>query len=109
MSELLKPGQVVASDHNGPCCVKRFLGAGGQGEVYEATWTGTPHALKWYFPRMATAEQLSGLEKLIESPPTSDRFLWPLDLVRSPGVPGFGYIMKLRDARFRSLTDLVAG
>jgi serine/threonine protein kinase len=41
-----------------------------------------------------------------KGPPT-DRFLWPLELVSSPAVRDFGYIMPLREVRFRGIADLM--
>jgi DNA-binding helix-hairpin-helix protein with protein kinase domain len=109
MSELLTPGQIVQTHYSGePCQVERFLGGGGQGEVYRAKWSGGDYALKWYFPHTASREQNVALQKLLSHHrPPSDRFLWPLDLAVSPQVRGFGYIMRLREPRFKSLFDLV--
>lgn len=109
MNELLKPGQVVQTTISGQSCqVERCLGGGGQGEVYLANWAGRQFALKWYFPHTATREQRLALENLVKKHnPPSDRFLWPLDLAESRNVTGFGYIMRLRETRFRSLFDLV--
>ena len=111
MNELLKPGQIVQSKlSKQPCEVIKLLGAGGQGEVYQARWAGSDYALKWYFPHQSTSHQRATLEKLVmdngfSSP--SDAFLWPLDLAEASGVQGFGYIMRLRESRFRNLVDLM--
>lgn len=90
-----------------PCHPIELLGAGGQGEVYRATLGGRPVALKWYFPRNATPEQRRGLERLVKQGPPDSRFLWPAELVS--GAPGFGYVMPLREARFKSIVDLMKG
>ncbi|MCY2990565.1 MAG: serine/threonine protein kinase [Planctomycetota bacterium] len=108
MNELLKLGQVVQTKISGqPCQVEKFLGGGGQGEVYAAKWTGGSFALKWYFPHAVSDEQRDSLEKLIHETPPSDAFLWPLDIADAPGVAGFGYLMRLRDQRFKGLLDLM--
>lgn len=108
MNELLKLGQVVQSRISGqPCQVEKFLGGGGQGEVYSAKWAGGSYALKWYFPQTATEDQRQSLEELVRETPPSDAFLWPLDMAYSPGVAGFGYIMRLREPRFKGLLDLM--
>lgn len=111
MNELLKPGQIVQSQLSGqPCVVEKLLGGGGQGEVYRAKWAGADYALKWYFPHQATPEQRAILEKLVmdkEYSAPSDAFLWPLDLANAPGVQGFGYIMRLREPRYKNLVDLM--
>lgn len=109
MNGLLKPGQVVQTKTGQPCQVEKFLGGGGQGEVYSAKWGGVSYALKWYFANTATDEQRESLEKLVkdtDSCPSKD-FLWPLDMAFASGVPGFGYIMRLREARFKGLLDLM--
>jgi len=91
MNELLKLGQVVQSRLSGqPCQVEKFLGGGGQGEVYSAKWAGGSYALKWYLPQTATEDQRQSLEELVRETPPSDAFLWPLDMAYSPGVAGFG-------------------
>jgi serine/threonine protein kinase len=110
MNELLKTGQVVQTEISGqPCKVEKFLGGGGQGEVYQAQWAGGSFALKWYYPQTATADQREALNRLVKDKPPSDAFLWPLDMALAPPVPGFGYIMRLREQRFKSLMDLITG
>ncbi len=110
MNELLMRGQTVQTSISGqPCHVETFLGGGGQGEVYDARWAGDTFALKWYFAHTATDDQREALEKLVNETPPSEAFLWPLDIAYANGVPGFGYIMRLREPRFRGLLDLVTG
>jgi serine/threonine protein kinase len=105
---LLKPGQVVETQISGqPCQVEAFLGGGGQGEVYRARWGGAYFALKWYFAHSATLDQWEALTNLVKEPPPSDAFLWPLDMASSRSVPGFGYLMRLREPRFKGLLDLM--
>lgn len=43
-------GQVLQTERGRQCHVERFLGSGGQGEVYQVRVEGQPYALKWYFP-----------------------------------------------------------
>ncbi len=108
MNQLLKTGQSVYAEAAGlPCTVSRFLGGGGQGEVYEAVLGGESVALKWYFPQAATAQQRDALAALSAQGAPSGRFLWPLDLARSGETAGFGYIMALRPARYRSIADVM--
>ncbi len=64
-------------------------------------------ALKWYFPNSATSEQRKILEKLIEKGAPNDKFLWPIEVVSAENIPGFGYIMLLREERYKSLFDLM--
>lgn len=108
MAEIFKPGDVVLTQTaQTPCKVERFLGGGGQGEVYKADLGGQKVALKWYFPRQATPEQRAALEMLVKMGPPNDKFLWPLDLTVAEGVPGFGYYMPLREPRFKGIVDLM--
>jgi len=108
MDQILKPGQKVrTSSSRGDCVVEKLLGSGGQGEVYQAQLDGKPVALKWYYPTSATADQQKALEALIKIGAPSDRFLWPMQLATASATTGFGYIMPLRNRRFRSIVDLM--
>jgi len=108
MNQILKPGQTIQTETTGlPCAVERFLGGGGQGEVYRAELGGKPVALKWYFPASATPEQRAALETLVKKGPPNEKFLWPMELASAQGVPGFGYVMPLRDPRYKGIVDLM--
>lgn len=108
MNQIFESRQKVKTESSGMVCeVEKFLGGGGQGEVYRATLEGRPVALKWYFPASATNEQRRALEALVRMGPPSDKFLWPLELTSSAGVAGFGYIMPLRDARYKGIVDMM--
>src|SRR5262249_24860800 len=108
MDQILKPGQKVhTSSTRRECRVEVFLGGGGQGEVYQATLDGELVALKWYYPASATPEQQKALETLVRMGAPSDRFLWPTELASATSTPGFGYVMPLRERRFRSIVDLM--
>lgn len=106
--QILKDGQCVRTVDTGwDVVVETFLGGGGQGEVYRADVKGKKRALKWYFPAQATPEQYKALEKLIMRGRPTRRFLWPEALVRSEDIPGYGYTMPLRKARYKSIVDLM--
>ena len=108
MNQLLTVGQcVVTESSSSECTIEKFLGGGGQGEVYEAKVGGRLFALKWYFQASATAQQRNALEALVERGAPSDRFLWPVDLVSQNDVPGFGYLMQLRPPGYNRVVDLV--
>ncbi|MEN3326516.1 MAG: eukaryotic-like serine/threonine-protein kinase [Acidobacteriota bacterium] len=108
MDQILKPGQKVrTATTRGDSVVENFLGSGGQGEVYRALLGNKPVALKWYYPASATPEQQKALETLIKMGTPSDRFLWPIELATSSASAGFGYVMPLRDRRFRGIVDLM--
>ena len=108
MNQILQPGQIVQTEKSClPCEVGPFLGGGGQGEVYQVCLEGKPLALKWYFPASATPAQRDLLENLVRKGAPSDRFLWPIELASAPGIPGFGYLMALRETRFKGIVDLM--
>lgn len=108
MHQLLKLKQTVQlTQHNTTCTVEQFLGGGGQGEVYKATLNGKAVALKWYFAEQATQEQQQSIEELIKKGAPTSNFLWPIDIATAKGTKGFGYIMPLREARYKSLFDLM--
>ena len=110
MSQILDNSKsVIAQTSKLPCRIQRLLGSGGQGEVYEATLDGQAMALKWYHPQAATQTQRKALESLVTKGPPDRSFLWPLDLVTAPDLPHFGYLMPLRDPRYRGIADLMKG
>jgi eukaryotic-like serine/threonine-protein kinase len=105
---IFRSGQVVRTRSSGSDCeIAEILGCGAQGEVYRVHLANSAFALKWYYPQAATAQQLSLLESLIRRGPPDQRFLWPLELMSASETPGFGYLMRLREPRFRGLVDLM--
>jgi serine/threonine protein kinase len=110
MYQLLRKGQVVKTElSNLNCSVGELLGAGSQGEVYRAVLGSKPVALKWYFPHYLKSdpELRRNLRTAIERGSPSDRFLWPIELVAATSGGGFGYVMPLREDRYRSLIDIM--
>ncbi|WNG59325.1 protein kinase [Archangium gephyra] len=90
-----------------PVKVQRQLGAGGQGEVHLVEVGNKSFALKRYHAQAATTDQRAIIKQLIHNGPPAPYFLWPLELVESAGN-AFGYIMELREPRFRPFEDLMA-
>lgn len=108
MSEMLRIGQTLRAVTSGiDCQVVQPIGGGGQGEVYQALLDKKHVALKWYFSSTATKEQRIALELLMRKGAPDDRFLWPIDLVEVRNAVGFGYVMRLREPRFKGIVDLV--
>ena len=107
MNQLLKVGQILPIDRKDNCVVEKFLGSGGQGEVYQVALQCKSYALKWYYPKMATIEQKAGLENLIRSGPPNEKFLWPEFVLTNTANNTFGYIMPLRLTHYKSLIDLM--
>lgn len=110
MGQLLKEQRLNVENSGMTCEIMSFLGGGGQGEVYKAKLDGREVAVKWYHPNYLDndPELRNRLEKLIKNGAPNDRFLWPMDLVTSQDdSKSFGYIMELRESRFKSLIDLM--
>lgn len=84
------------------------LGAGGQGEVLKCFLEGKAYAMKLYHPQTGTPEQRKALERLVEKGSPAPYFLWPLQLVEDLQTKRFGYLMALRESRFRPTEDLMA-
>lgn len=87
---------------------KKLLGEGGQGEVWLAEIDGKQVAVKVYHRHTATAAQRAVIERLIDKGPPAKYFLWPTSLVEDAATGTYGYIMDLREGRFRSLQDFMA-
>lgn len=108
MIQILRIGQKIKIDTSGLICeVVQLLGSGGQGEVYKALLANKYVALKWYYLHSATSQQRASLETLIRSGSPDEHFLWPLEIATSVNIPGFGYIMPLRDPAYKGIVDLM--
>ena len=85
------------------CNIDKEMGSGTQGKVYSLiSPDNSLLALKWYFPSMATREQFEILKSLVNIQSPSDKFLWPIALIENDQKEGFGYIMPLKENRFKS-------
>ncbi|MEM3658716.1 MAG: hypothetical protein QXQ66_09945 [Candidatus Hadarchaeum sp.] len=109
MSLLPVNKKVRLQPRNTECVVEQLLGSGGQGEVYQVRVGREKKALKWYYPQLATQRQRESLEQLVKMGQPSKEFLWPQEVVTSSGAAGFGYIMPLREQRFKGIVDMLAG
>ncbi|MFN8486378.1 MAG: hypothetical protein U0350_02225 [Caldilineaceae bacterium] len=113
MNQLLTPGQRINTQFSvDNCKIEKFLGSGAQGEVYQVSWVDQPVALKWYFPQYVQhdttlRERIQRIIKEFRTAP-NDRFLWPLELAFQPSdTTTFGYLMPLREPRFKGMADLM--
>ncbi|MGI9009512.1 MAG: protein kinase domain-containing protein [Streptosporangiaceae bacterium] len=83
------------------------LGEGGQGVVHAVTIGGAPYAVKWY--RYAPSGELrKSIAALVERGRPHRDFCWPIDLVASDELTGFGYVMPRLEPRFSSFAQLVS-
>lgn len=88
---------------------KKLLGSGGQGEVWLASIDGKDVAIKAYHRHTATSEQRAVIERLVKAGPPARYFLWPIAIVEEEKRAGsFGYVMELREPRFRASEDFMA-
>lgn len=106
-SGILSPGEKIKISTEVDGRVEKLLGAGGQGEVYLVDVQGAPYALKWYYPESATDSQREILKVLIDKGSPDPRYLWPVELVTDPAKSDFGYLMAVREPRYKGVSDLL--
>jgi DNA-binding helix-hairpin-helix protein with protein kinase domain len=112
MRTQLQAGETVHLATSGiRCRVSGWIGSGGEGEVYEVVLDDgrdatQPYALKWYHPHTATSDRRARLSTLVQRGNPDRRFLWPIDLAVG-GNGTFGYVMQLRQQRYRSIVDVL--
>lgn len=87
--------------------VGRKLGEGSQGLVHEVMLDGRPLALKWLRTSPFEHEQRGAIARLAARPRPHPSFAWPIDVVESDELSGFGYVMPLLDPRFTSLAGVL--
>lgn len=89
--------------------VLRYLGGGGQGDVYEVLYGAGEHkALKWYRERRFYDERafVRNLKNNIGHTPPHESFLWPIDMTDyCRGT--FGYVMDLRRDGYEDVDDIL--
>ena len=91
-----------------PVFVGEKLGEGGQGVVHAARIGGAPaYAVKWYRAVPKPVELRKAIVELIDSGCPHPAFIWPIDLVASDEMPGFGYVMSRLEPGFESLGELL--
>jgi eukaryotic-like serine/threonine-protein kinase len=107
MATMLEPRQKLQTQSGVSCEVELLLGVGGQGEVYRVKVSNQLMALKWYFAHSATPVQRQALAELVKRGAPNNKFLWPLELVETSGVVEFGYVMPIREPRYKGIIDLM--
>lgn len=107
MHRSFKDHQRVVTSSGKSMTIVKFLGAGGQGEVYEVLYEGKRLALKWYFVQTGTPNQKQMIEQLVSLGKPDERFLWPTEVVDVYKKKSFGYLMPLRPSQFSNIVDLM--
>lgn len=108
--ELSRPGQTLRTQAGTMVTVGNRLGEGSQGGIYQARVGDTWLAVKWIRPGPGSDKIRQSITELIRrGRPSHPAFVWPLDLVSSDRVPGFGYTMPLLEHRFTPLMSMLAG
>ncbi len=83
------------------------LGEGAQGVVHEAAFGGFPCAVKWYRAVPRPVELRRSIAALAERGRPHRAFIWPIDVVVSDELPGFGYVMPRLEPTFVSFAQLL--
>jgi hypothetical protein len=106
---LIQPGDTLRMERAGALlAVEKRIGEGGQGVVHVARLNGAPFAVKWFRPGLGSDEMRTSITALIQrGRPPHPAYVWPIDLVSSGQMPGFGYVMPLLEPRFVSLAQLL--
>jgi DNA-binding helix-hairpin-helix protein with protein kinase domain len=105
-----RPGQTVWLDIAAERCeIQELIVSGVRGQVYRASVGGQDCVLKWYFSSYGTSGQRDAIERLIHKGPPNDRFIWPLDIALCQDHSSFGYLLPLREPRFRGMSELMSG
>jgi len=112
MNHFLSKGQLVHGETTGSDYeAEEYIGGGAQGEVHRVTVNGTTLALKWYFPHYLKddPELKERLQRLLSVGPPDPKFLWPIELASTENLSTFGYVMALREKRFKGILDMMRG
>jgi eukaryotic-like serine/threonine-protein kinase len=109
VGSLIQPGQTLRMERGqAAVTVEDRIGEGGMGVVHRARLNGAPFAVKWFRAGPFTEEIRKSITSLLERRrPPHQAFVWPIDLVSSSQVPGFGYVMPLLEPRFMSLAHML--
>ena len=108
MASILQQAQAITAHSSGiSCTVESLLATSEHGEVYRVRSDDRLLALKWYSASAATNDRRAVLDTLIHHPAPSAQFLWPIDLATAEALPGFGWLMPIREPQYRSLSEIV--
>lgn len=101
----LKSNTIIKLLNGKSCTVKKELGRGGQGVVYQVEYEGHPYALKWYTVNPGQRFYDNLCNNARRGAPSSN-FVWPL-AVSECFEGSFGYLMDLRPADFADMSQFL--
>ena len=90
-----------------PVTVGRKLNQGAQGTVYEALVDNALFAIKWLKPKPHSDAMHRSIGALTQRTRPHKSFVWPIDMVLSSEMEGFGYVMPYMSSRFVSFSRMV--
>jgi DNA-binding helix-hairpin-helix protein with protein kinase domain len=91
-----------------PVSVGERIGEGGQGVVHATFVGGDSCVVKWYRAVPKPTELRKSIAALIDRGCPHPAFIWPIDIVVSDEMPGFGYVMPRLEPSYVSLGALLA-
>lgn len=101
----LKLDSIVKLRNGKTCTVKKELGRGGQGVVYQVDYEGRPYALKWYSVNPGQKFYENLCNNAGRGAP-SKNFVWPLSATEC-AEGSFGYLMDLRPAGYADMSEFL--
>lgn len=108
-NENLQPGVKIPTIDGFEAEVVKYLGGGGQGDVYIVNYDGQQKALKWYKELGDDPEAFrDNLIQNVNNESPSEDFLWPLDVTEWQDET-FGYIMDLKSEGYYELSEFLVG
>jgi len=112
VTDLGKGDSVYMRSSSRPLLVGERLGRGGQGVVFGTEMNGRQLAIKWYPPSPSPSFDTvmrASITRLVEiGRPRSPAFIWPIEMVSSPGRSGFGYVMPRLEQRFITCMQMIS-
>lgn len=109
MDSLLRPNTTITTHDGQTAKVEKWLGSGGQGEVWKVEYQGKPAALKIYYPKWLEGDTglFARLQRLVGKGPPARNFVWPEGIVSLKDQRTCGYFMPIIDMKkFVSLREL---
>jgi DNA-binding helix-hairpin-helix protein with protein kinase domain len=108
MRQAPDPGETLwMLNAKSPVTVGRKLNQGAQGTVFEAKVDNALFAVKWLRPKGNLIAMERSIGALAQRPRPHKAFVWPMDLVKSSEIVGFGYVMPYMSPRFVSFSRMV--